>query len=242
MGDGRLNAFARLGEGEPPGEPRHDPARTEPRPPGTSTAPGAVFPMSPAAALRIASFEVKHFRGDKPPKALGTIGGSSSPILFDDDVRVQARFSAAAYCYLIALNPDGKVQLCHPATSTETPPRVEELAYPLGNLYFPLNDGTGLQAFVLLASRAPLPPFAGWEGRRTLRWEAASPNDTGVWGFNGNILEPLAGGRRGPPRSHEGAPRPFQELCDWVKQLAGVDAARAIAFPVVERELNRSSR
>ncbi len=29
-----LNAFARSWEGEPPGEPRHHPARTEPRPPG----------------------------------------------------------------------------------------------------------------------------------------------------------------------------------------------------------------
>src|ERR1700677_1824819 len=29
----RLNAFARFCEGEPSGEPRHDPARTEPRPP-----------------------------------------------------------------------------------------------------------------------------------------------------------------------------------------------------------------
>ena len=31
---GTLNAFARFWEGEPPGEPRHHPARTEPRPPG----------------------------------------------------------------------------------------------------------------------------------------------------------------------------------------------------------------
>src|ERR1700679_192798 len=28
----RLSAFARFWEGEPPGEPRHHPARTEPRP------------------------------------------------------------------------------------------------------------------------------------------------------------------------------------------------------------------
>ena len=32
--DLRLNAFARFWEGEPPGEPWHHPARTEPRPPG----------------------------------------------------------------------------------------------------------------------------------------------------------------------------------------------------------------
>ena len=29
-----LDAFARFWEGEPPGEPRHHLARTEPRPPG----------------------------------------------------------------------------------------------------------------------------------------------------------------------------------------------------------------
>jgi serine/threonine protein kinase len=221
------------------------PARTgKPTSAQVAAAPGVVVALSPAAALTIASFEVKHFRGDRPPMALGTIGDSSVPILFDDDVRVHARFSTSCYCYLIALNPDGKVQLCYPGAFTEAPPRVDEFAYPPGNLYFPLNDGTGLQAFVLLASRMPLPPFAQWEGRRTLHWEAVRTGTDGVglWSFNGSAIEPLADGQRGQPRGHDAVPRPFKELCDWVRQLAGIEAARTIAFPVVNRGLIRSSQ
>jgi hypothetical protein len=178
---------------------------------------------------------VKHFRGDKPPRALGAIGDSPEPILFDDDMRLQVRFSTPAFCYVIALNPDGKLPLCHPGTSTEIPAQIGALACPPGNLYFPLNDGRGLQAFVVLASRTPLPRFAQWEGRHALRWETVLANGAGVWSFDGSVIEPLADGRRGPPRSHDGPPRPFQELCDRVKQLKGIDAARAIAFPVAER-------
>jgi hypothetical protein len=176
--------------------------------------PIAAGPELPATAPRIVSFVVKHFRGDNPPRLLGTIGDSSGPILFDDDVRVYAQLSAPAYCYLIALNPDGKVRLCYPLRASEAPPRSDRIDYPLGKLYFPLNDGTGLQAFVLLASRVPLPPFVLWQWRDELPWETVKAD------------------RRGEPREHSGEPRAFEEVCEYVAKLPGVDAVNAIAFPV----------
>ena len=207
------------------------PDRTE-QPIGPATVPPAASPLGPAITLRIVSFKIDHFRGAKPPRSLGPIGESPGPILFDDDVRVHARLNAPAYCYLIALNPDGKVQLCHPLKPTEAPLRADEIAYPGGNLYFPLTDGTGLQAFVLLVSSEPLPPYSEWTGRDKLHWETVQAEGSGVWGFDGHNFEPLAGDRRGEPRKHSGPPRPFEEVCDRFTKLPQVNAVEAVAFPV----------
>jgi serine/threonine protein kinase len=186
-------------------------------------------------APRIVSFEVKHFRGDKPPLSLGTIGVSPGPMLFDDDVRVHARLDAPAYCFLIAFNPDGKVQLCHPSEETKAPPPSDEIVYPAGDLYFPLTDGTGLQAFLLLASREPLPPFDKWDARRRLHWGTFRSNDSAVWSFDGHVFEPLANERRGDPRKHSGEPQAFKQVCDYIATLPGV-AVTAVAFPVDPKE------
>jgi serine/threonine protein kinase len=197
-------------------------------------APGLVPTVQPAVAPRIVSFEVKHFRGDQPFVSLGTIGVSPEPILFDDSLRVRARLDVPAYCYLIALNPDGQIQLCDPSEEASAPAQTDQITCPLGNKYFPLNDGTGLQAFVLLASRRPLPPFDQWDGRAGLPWKSVQAKDAGVWEFDGGTFEPRDSGRRGQPREGPGAPRPFEEVCKYVAKLPGIHAVRAIAFPVVK--------
>jgi hypothetical protein len=138
-----------------------------------------------------------------------------------------------AYCYLIALNPDGKVQLCEPKEA-EAPARLDQIDYPLGNEYFPLNDGIGLQAFVLLASRRPLPPFGQWDGRAGLPWKSVQAKDGSVWESDGHTFEPRSSTRRGQPREGPGAPRPFEEVCKYVAKLPGIEAVRAIAFPVMK--------
>jgi len=198
--------------------------------------PLPVGPDSPAVALRIVSFKVSHFRGENSPKSLGTIGVSPEPVLFDDDVRIRAEISAPAYCYLIALNPNGKVQLCDPSKETVPPPRSHEFVFPIGKTDFALNDATGLQAFVLAASRVPLPPFTDWEGRRGLRWETVPADGAGPWSFDGQTFEPLSDDRRGELRKRSGEPRPFKEVCEYVAKLPGIDAVRAIVFPVVRQK------
>jgi tRNA A-37 threonylcarbamoyl transferase component Bud32 len=199
---------------------------------GLATLAFFIAPGAPSIAPRVVSLEVKHFRGE-PPVALGTIGVTPGPILFEDDVRVHAQLDTPAYCYLIALDADGTVQLCHPGTDTRPPPRADQIVYPLESKYFPLTDGTGFQGFVALASRQPLPSFSRWEGRRGLHWKTVPANGAGVWSFHGGNFEPLSGGRRGQPRSHTGAPRPFQEVCEYLQKVPGIDAVEAIAFPVV---------
>jgi serine/threonine protein kinase len=192
------------------------------------------FLSMPAPAPHIVSLEVKHIRGE-PPQMLGTVGDTPGPMLFEDDVKVHARLDTPVYCYLIALNPDGKDQLCLPSKATDPPPRSDRMVYPPeSEKYFPLTDGVGLQVFLLVASKKPLPAYAEWKDRVGLRWESIRADDAGVWGFDGRTFELLSGGRRGAPRERSGPSRPFQELCQSVAKLPGIDAVRAIAFPVVE--------
>ena len=190
------------------------------------------FLFMPAPAPHIVSLEVRHTRGE-PPQTLGTVGATPGPMLFEDDVKVHARLDTPAYCYLIALNPDGKDQLCLPEEATDRPPRSGRMVYPPeSKKYFPLTDGVGLQVFLLVASRKPLPPYAEWKDRVGLHWQSVRVDDAGVWGFDGRTFELLSGGRRGAPRERSGPPRPFEELCKHVANLPGVDAVQAIAFPV----------
>jgi hypothetical protein len=162
---------------------------------------------------------------------------STQPILLDDDVRMSVRIDAPAFCYLIALNPDGMVQLCHPQGASELPPRSAEINYPLDELsYFPLIDASGLQAFVVVASRQPLPPYAQWSGSdgvaRLWKREAADR----VWRYDGHRFEPVSGVPRAELRRRSGPPAPFQEVCKYLAGLPEVETVQAIAFPVRSKE------
>jgi hypothetical protein len=46
---------------------------------------------------------------------VGDLRSSAEEVRVRDAVRVYARLSEPAYCYLIAFNPDDTEQLCHPA-------------------------------------------------------------------------------------------------------------------------------
>ncbi len=179
---------------------------------------------------KVVSFEIEHLRGN-PPIVLGTIGLASLSAQYDDDVRILTRLDAQAYCYLIALNPDGNVRLCHPSDQSLPPLKAKEVAYPSEpSKAFPLNDGIGLQAFVALAAREPLPPYEGWKSHLELAWKRLPAE--GGWQFDGRWIYPLGSGPRGEPREIVDAPQPFRELCDQLTKLPGVDAIHVVAFPV----------
>ena len=117
----------------------------QPRP----TLPSA--PAPPRTPLRVESFEVELHRRD-PPRPLGPIGVEVFEARYEDDVRVRARFQA--YCYLIALNPDGKIHSAPPKTRRVAPAHTAEINFPSNPaIGFGLTDGVGLQAFVLVVSR-----------------------------------------------------------------------------------------
>jgi hypothetical protein len=146
--------------------------------------------------VHIVSFTVHHYRDD-PPIDLGELGRRSQSAFVGDDVRVEALFDRLAYCYLLALDPGGKQELCYPESEAETPQAQEKLIYPASPLsYFPLDpkDGVGLQAFVLLASSQPLPSYQEWQVRGSKPpWKPLAPElAVGVWHYDGEQVRERA--------------------------------------------------
>jgi predicted Ser/Thr protein kinase len=186
------------------------------------------------AVPRIAAFKVEHYRG-KSPEHLGAIGITTRAARVDDDVRVHARLTAPAYCYLLALNPSGSIELRHPANANKPPPLSVEVTYPLDPRdYYGLTDGAGLQAFALVASRKPLPPFAYWKPSGALPWARLTGEPDGAWRYDGQWFHPLPRptSERGHERRKSEPPRPFADVCQFLKAQPELDAVQALAFPV----------
>jgi hypothetical protein len=195
---------------------------------GNHAAPAAATP----APLKIVAFQISQHRGAKAI-LLGNIG--SGPVRFDDDLRVQAEFNTLAHCYLIAFNADGKEQTCYPAKDTDIPEPITGMRYPPGATdYFPLNDGIGLQAFVLLASAAPLPSWQEWRRRHGQALWGRFQGDE-AWRFDGRRFEQI-GTTRGEVRKRLGPPEILESLCLFFKDHGGFDAIQVLGFPVQPKE------
>jgi serine/threonine protein kinase len=199
-----------------------------------SPAQAAPVPLPP---LRIVSLDVLHFHSE-PFEEVGRIGPISSAAREGDAVRVQARLNESAHFYLIALNPDGKAQLCLPPQENEAPKNDSEIQFE-ESTFFPLTDGPGMQVFVVLAARQSLPPFARWEGGDALkrRWRhLASDNVHGVWDYKEGLVTRVSSGPRGAlEKRSDGRPAMLREVCDDLASIPRIEAVRAIAFPVMPR-------
>jgi tRNA A-37 threonylcarbamoyl transferase component Bud32 len=200
--------------------------------------PGFGGSSGPAAKpLEVKEMHVTHFR-DKGATRLGDLWTSPGAIRLNDDVRVTAELSAPAYCYLIAFNPDGTDQLCHPENPdghgalAVRPDARAEVRYPQDDRVFVL-DATGLQAFVLAASAKPLPPYAEWRSRAgEIPWKAVQEGGAWRWYFDGREFSRFPQ-ERGKIESKEAAPKPLRELFDFFKNRTEFEAVQLVAFPVV---------
>jgi hypothetical protein len=195
---------------------------------------GAVTPP-----VKITGMQVAHYkgRGKERVRDLQTMPG---PVPLDDDVRVSARLCKPAYCYLIAFNPDGAVQLCHPAGADGDgapgvrPEARDAVDYPAPSQVFVL-DSAGLQAFVLAASAKPLPPFADWKaGAGAIPWKAPAAAESSYWVFDGRDFAAHRPQARGQLRPREDVPQSLRDLCEYFKGRAEFDAVRAVAFTVAK--------
>jgi len=236
--------------------PRSDVEGRIPRPP--TSAPWCLYGLALTALLVVVLIRLLWARGDShPPPALwikameiqqqrpgrgllGQIGADTQAGQAGDEVRVSARLNTPAYCYLIALHPNGQTQLYYPEDATKPPPQTAELSYPLEpDRVSPLTDGVGLQAYVLVASRRTLPPYAAWRAHLgALPWQSTGTGE-GVWRYDGRAFERLGGVNRSDPRRASDLAPPFVETCRVLAADAAVEAIQAWAFPV--RPASRST-
>jgi serine/threonine protein kinase len=213
-----------------------------PEPPSSSShlgnEPSAAL-APPSSPLRIESLQVELHRRS-PGDPTGLIGVDAAAGRFGQDVRIEARLNLRAYCYLIALNPDGKAQLLYPDKGTVRPSLTSAVDFPpRPDDGFGLTDGTGAQGFVLVASTKPLPPFADWirmtSGTGTLPWKWA--DTTSVWRYDGNNFRDSAT-ERGEVRQLADLPVPFADTCRALRSAYLVEAIQAVVFPVKAQSLS----
>jgi hypothetical protein len=194
-------------------------------------------PAAPAAPT-IRGLRISHFgsvKGGIDPR--GELGVRSFETRFGDKVRVDAELSEPGFAFLLALNPNGKVQLCLPDDERSPPERRGRLEYPTDAADgFTLDDGPGLQAFVLAAGRQPLPAYVDWERQvGVLGWKPTAAAAGVVWRGDERRLEPLArDDLRGTVKELAGL-EPLREACRRLRAAPGVEAVAVVAFAVRPR-------
>jgi serine/threonine protein kinase len=189
------------------------------------------------APIRIDAMEIHHYRDDpaQGPVLIGIVGTDRQYCLLNDAVRIRAKLSTPAYGYLVALHPNGQTELYYPQSQSTPAPPFSELSYPsAADLYSPLTDGAGLQAFALIVTDRPLPPYREWIDRGgDLPWGPTGSIAEGVWRFDGRSFERLDPELRSQPRQFTvPAPALFARACRSLAARPEVRAIQAWAFPV----------
>jgi hypothetical protein len=191
----------------------------------------------PAEPLKIRALRVSHYAVQGGlAEARGDVGVDSIRLGFGDQVVVRAELSAPASCYLLALNADGQVQLCWPADKKAAPEARQELRFPKSGDGADLNDEPrgGVQGFVLVAARQPLPPYAEWrQGLPELAWQRLAVPRPAVWRGDGEELEEVRpGGSERLGISELKGIGPLGQTLRQLRQAPGVDAVAGLAFVV----------
>jgi serine/threonine protein kinase len=191
--------------------------------------------------LRIRAVEVLHAKAidDKKTLARCTLGKDSFDASTDDDIKVTARLTRPAYCYLIVFRPDGKDEVLYPQTASDLPELTDEPRYPSSDRskVYGLSDGNGgLWLVALVASDKPLPAYADWRNHHSGGpWKKVEGKPSVVWFDDGEWLEEATPGgvrtrgERGEKKVAHGVP--IVDVVDWLKvQTGGV--VSAVAFTV----------
>jgi hypothetical protein len=166
---------------------------------------------------------------------VGELGASTYRARLNDYVLVEAELSEPAYAYLIAFNPTDRPE------SREQPVPQNEATRPPGrrdrldpDVRIHLDDGEGLQAFALVASRRPLPSYTDWRDRRPpLAWQRVPATSGVVWLGDGTVVRGQfdPGFQRGTQdRADDKAL--LGQLSHALREMPGVEAVAVVAFAV----------
>jgi serine/threonine protein kinase len=159
-------------------------------------------------------------------------------VLENDDLQFRATSPTPIYWMLIALNPDGAVQLCYPEDGDTVPAKpASEVRFPESStLGFGFTDGPGQQGFLLLTSPDPLPAFNTWLSQAG-PLDHALQNVQGQWIWSDGELSAVTGAAR----ATRGSVRPlqgqedFSALCQRLHALSDIVNVHGITFRVEPR-------
>jgi serine/threonine protein kinase len=159
----------------------------------------------------------------------GELGETFFRVPRNNWVGVDVSLSEPAYVYLIAFNPadkpEDREQPVPRKAAADEPKKRDHL--PLARLF--VNDGEGLQALAVVASRRPLPPYTEWLQRRPwLRWKRAPATSGVVWRADGKRVDAIHGPRI--VRAEDGTEDDDKELVDELaRRLKGMPEFAAVA-------------
>lgn len=197
-------------------------------------------PSQPLLPLKVVKFEILHYRVREnrmmDPVRIDALG-KKLPVHLGDRIRLEVGLSEPAHAFILALTPDGTRRLLFPLENNVSPPEAKDFVFPVhARNHFSLVNGIGLEAFLFIASRKPLPPFEEFKnslGR--LPWKSNLRDDIGFY-FDGTHLD-MIGSRRSPgPRSvnpvAEEDQTALEQLRDHLLKLPNIDVAAFLAIPV----------
>jgi serine/threonine protein kinase len=175
----------------------------------------------------------------------GILGKTTFTTRSGDCITIEAELSEPAYGFLVAFQPDGRIELLDPENEDVPPRLTDRLQYPplvkRDDTWYSLTDGTGLQAFAAVVSSQPLPSFREWTSQHGPPpcWQKELPGDPDVvWQDDGERTLTLTADAtdsrrlRGKGARIHGTRATVAELGNWLRSRPGVDGVAVQAFTV----------
>jgi serine/threonine protein kinase len=186
-------------------------------------------PLSKPLAIRLRVFRFSEEGFNLEP--LGELGETIYRVRLKERVGVEAKLSEPAYTYLIALNPAPKPEARQQLVPRDEADRPPEKRDELDRRILRLNDGEGLQAFAVLASRQPLPAYATWQKQHPVPWERVPATTGVVWRSDGGRLEGFyEDGFDRATEEAKGDKAVIRDLARQLRAMPGVEAVAVIGF------------
>jgi hypothetical protein len=188
-------------------------------------------PLGQPLAIRLRVFRFSEEGFNLEP--LGELGETIYRVRLKERVGVEAVLSEPAYTYLIAFNPAPKPearQQLVPRGEADRPPEKRD---ELDRRILRLNDGEGLQAFAVLASRQPLPAYADWQKQHPVPWERTPATSGVVWRAAAGSVEGFyEDGFDRATEEAKGDKAVIRELARRLRAIPGVEAVAVMGFAV----------
>jgi serine/threonine protein kinase len=195
---------------------------------GTRTVPPA-RPLTIRLRVDRLSPQGFNFRPDE-------LGETVYRVRFKEKVEPRAELSEPAYAYLLAFNPaerkEDQEQLVPEEAAQQRPERVKVL-HP--GKWLTLNDGEGLQAFAVVASRRPLPSYAEWlQARSASPWQRTRAKSDVVLRSDGRgpVEEVFGEGVQRATQEPAGDRTAIERLAGWLREQQEVEAVAVLGFAV----------